>query len=99
MNYRKSTFLNETNNNAGSSVNYVGFQNDLYGYGGGFSAQFGAIAKVTNHLRLGITYDSPIWYNIYEETTQYIETSENLTEKFTMNISTLKLLMFLINTD
>ena len=75
LNYRKSTFLNETNNNSGSSVNYVGFQNDLYAYGGGFSAQFGAIAKVTNHLRLGFTYDSPIWYNIYEETTQYIETS------------------------
>jgi long-subunit fatty acid transport protein len=67
--------LNETNNNAGSSVNYVGFQNDLYAYGGGFSAQFGVIAKVTNYLRLGFTYDSPIWYNIYEETSQYIETS------------------------
>jgi len=78
FNYRKSTFLNETNNNAGSSVNYVGFQNDLYTYGGGFSAQFGAIAKVTNSLRLGFTYDTPIWHHIYEETTQYLETSREV---------------------
>jgi long-subunit fatty acid transport protein len=78
FNYRKSTFLNETNNNSGSLVNYVGFQNDLYTYGEGFSAQFGAIVKVTNSLRLGFTYDTPIWYNIYEETTQYIETSREI---------------------
>jgi hypothetical protein len=78
FNYRQSTFLNETNNNSGSLVNYVGFQNDLYAYGGGFSAQFGAIAKVTNSLRLGFTYDTPIWYNIYEETTQVLETSREV---------------------
>ena len=78
FNYRQSTFLNETNNNSGSLVNYVGFQNDLYAYGGGFSAQFGAIAKVTNSIRLGFTYDTPIWYNIYEETTQYLESSREV---------------------
>ena len=78
FNYRQSTFLNETNNNSGSLVNYVGFQNDLYAYGGGFSAQFGAIAKVTNLLRLGFTYDTPIWYNIYEETTQILETTREV---------------------
>ena len=78
FNYRQSTFLNETNNNQGSQVNYVGFENNLYAYGGGFSAQFGAIAKVTSSLRLGFTYDTPIWYNIYEETTQYLETSREV---------------------
>lgn len=78
FNYRQSTFLNETNTNSGSLLNYVGFQNDLYAYGGGFSAQFGAIAKVTNSFRLGFTYDTPIWYNIYEETTQYLETSREI---------------------
>ena len=59
FNYRQSTFLNETNNNPGGSISYVGFQNDLYTYGGGFSAQIGAIAKITNSLRIGATFDTP----------------------------------------
>lgn len=78
FNYRQSTFLNETNFNQGSSINYVGFENNLYAYGGGFSAQIGAIAKVTNSLRLGFTFDTPIWYNIYEETIQYLESSREV---------------------
>ena len=78
FNYRQSTFLNETNNNLGGSISYIGFQNDLYAYGGGFSAQIGAIAKITNSLKIGTTFDTPTWYNIYEETSQYIETTREL---------------------
>lgn len=78
FNYRQSTFLNETNINSGSTISYIGFQNDLYAYGGGFSAQIGAIAKITNSLRIGATFDTPTWYNIYEETSQYIETTREL---------------------
>ena len=72
--YKQYTYLNETNSNPGSLVNQVGFENILYAYGRGFSAQFGAIGKITDALRVGITYDTPIWYNIYEETSQYLET-------------------------
>ena len=78
FNFRQSTFLNETNNNPGSTVSYVGFQNDLYAYGGGFSAQIGAIAKITNSLKIAATFDTPTWYNIYEETSQYLETTREV---------------------
>ena len=78
FNYRQSTFLNETNINSGSTISYIGFQNDLYAYGGGFSAQIGAIAKITKSLRIGTTFDTPTWYNIYEETSQYVETTREL---------------------
>ena len=78
ISYSESTYLFETNNNSGSLINKVGFENNLYAYGWGFSAQFGAIAKVTEALRLGITYDTPIWYDIYEETTQYLETQRTV---------------------
>jgi len=74
FNYRQYTFLNESNNNSGSLVNYVGFENNLSSYGRGFSAQFGIIGKVSEAIRLGITYDTPIWYNIYDETYQSLET-------------------------
>ena len=74
FNYRQFTYLNESNNNNGSTVNYVGFENNLSSYGRGFSAQFGIIGKVTDAFRLGITYDTPIWYNIYDDTYQTLET-------------------------
>jgi len=77
IDYRQTTFLYETNSNQGSLVNNVGFENNLAVYGWGFSAQFGAIAKVTNSLRVGLTYDTPIWYDIYEETIQYLDTQRN----------------------
>ena len=33
------------------------------------------IAKASNVLRFGFTYDTPTWYTISEETSQYLETS------------------------
>lgn len=75
LNYNRSTFLYETNNNENSFVTEVGFENNLFTRGTGFSFQLGGIAKVNEVIRLGFTYDSPIWYNIDEETTQYIETT------------------------
>jgi len=69
----QSSFLLETNNNAGSTVNRVGFENNLSVNGAGVSAQIGAIAKVAENFRLGLSFDSPTWYQISEETTQYLE--------------------------
>ncbi|OIQ29551.1 MAG: transporter [Bacteroidetes bacterium MedPE-SWsnd-G2] len=72
--FDKSTFLNEDNNNAGSFVNKVGFENNLYTEGSGFSFQLGLIGKITESLRAGLAYNSPTWYNVREELTQNIRT-------------------------
>ncbi|MCH2491141.1 MAG: outer membrane protein transport protein [Flavobacteriales bacterium] len=74
IDYRRSTFLFETNSNTGSSVNQIGFENNLSVLGTGFSAQVGAIAKLNDKFRLGLTYDTPTWYVISEETSQALET-------------------------
>lgn len=74
IDYFQQNFLYETNSNAGSLVNEIGFENNLSVLGNGFSAQLGGIAKLTDEFRIGVTYDSPTWYNISEETTQYLET-------------------------
>ena len=73
IDYEQSTFLLEGNDNPGSTVNRVGFENNLFVTGTGVSAQIGAIAKVANNLRLGLSLDSPTWYQISEETTQRLE--------------------------
>jgi len=74
INYERSTYLYESNSNVGSLVNEVGFENNLSTIGSGFSFQLGTIAKVNESLRVGFSYDSPVWYTISEETTQYLYT-------------------------
>ena len=72
INYDRSTFLFEENSNAGSLVTEVDFENNLSTIGNGFSFQLGGIAKLSNDVRVGLTYDSPTWYTITEETSQYV---------------------------
>ncbi|CAM3300535.1 hypothetical protein AEQU2_00872 [Aequorivita lipolytica] len=73
IDFDQSSFLLESNDNNGSKVNRVGFENNLSVTGAGVSAQVGAIAKVGENFRLGLSLDSPTWYQIFEETTQYLE--------------------------
>lgn len=73
INFDQSSFLLETNSNPDSMVNRVGFENNLSVTGAGISAQIGAIAKIANNFRLGLSLDTPTWYQISEETSQYLE--------------------------
>ena len=80
INYENSTEFSELNNNAGSETTEVYFGNSLYTNGDGFSFQLGGIAKPTDNIRVGFTYDSPTWFTIREEATQYLETNSDLDE-------------------
>lgn len=72
--YDRTTYLYESNSNIGSLVNEVGFENNLHTTGSGFSFQLGTIIKLTKDFRAGLTYNSPSWYNIREQTSQYLST-------------------------
>ncbi len=74
INYESSEEISEFNNNTGSQTTEVYFGNNLSTNGDGFSFQLGGIFKVED-WRIGVSYDSPTWYDIREETTQYIETN------------------------
>lgn len=74
LNYEKVTTISEINNNAGSELDEVFFEDRLSTVGSGFSFQLGGIAKLGNSIRLGASYESPTWYSISEESTQYLET-------------------------
>ena len=73
--FEKSTYLLEENNNDGSSINSVNFQNQLYTNGEGFSMQFGGLFKLSHSFRFGVSYSSPTWLTLREESTQYLATS------------------------
>lgn len=66
------------NNTTNDPINQIHFENRLSTYGSGFSAQIGGIAKIHNNLRVGITYDTPTWYEINEETVQFLETERTV---------------------
>ena len=72
--YDRSTFLFEGNSNPGSLVTEVGFENNLAVRGFGLSAQLGVIAKIQESFRLGLSLQSPTWYDMSEETTQFLDT-------------------------
>ncbi|SDH96846.1 OmpP1/FadL family transporter [Winogradskyella thalassocola] len=75
INYERTTYLNESNSNASSIIKDVDFENNLLTTGSGFSFQLGGIAKITEELRVGLSYSSPTWYRISDETSQYLATS------------------------
>ncbi|HKO76982.1 MAG TPA: outer membrane protein transport protein [Flavobacterium sp.] len=71
--YVQNTNFYESNNNTLDSnerVKSLNFSNSLHTYGAGFSFQVGAIAKLTNEMRLGFAYESPTWYNLQDELSQ-----------------------------
>jgi hypothetical protein len=77
IDYDQSTLLVESNtvgDDIGVYVSDIGFENNLSVLGEGFSLQIGGIAKVNQTLRLGLTYESPTWYTITEETSQSLST-------------------------
>ena len=80
INYEKSTEFSEFNNNQESLTTEVYFGNSLSTNGDGFSFQLGGIAKLNENIRLGLTYDSPTWFHIRDETTQYLETNSPMDE-------------------
>lgn len=71
--FRQSSSFYEDNNaplTTDYTVTRLRFDNDLYTYGTGFSFQVGAIAKVTNEVRLGLAYESSTWYHLSDEFSQ-----------------------------
>ena len=72
----KSNFLRHFENNFSkeSAIKNITFENSLVTQGEGISVQLGTIVKF-NSFRLGLSYQSPTWYSLWDETYQYIETN------------------------
>ena len=68
-------YLNSPGHDASTGVQSLRFNNDIYTYGTGFSFQLGAIAKVTDEFRIGLSYESPTWYELNDELLQTLRVS------------------------
>jgi Outer membrane protein transport protein (OMPP1/FadL/TodX) len=73
--YRQASIFTESNSNNTSTtdlVKRVRFGNELYTYGTGLSFQLGTIFKPIKEIRIGLAYESPTWYRLNDEFTQYV---------------------------
>ncbi|MGV3460161.1 MAG: OmpP1/FadL family transporter [Flavobacterium sp.] len=71
--YIKNTSVYEDYNApANTGLQSFRFDTQRYTYGGGFSMNVGAIAKVTEQFRVGVAYESPTWYSLQDEVRQSI---------------------------
>lgn len=79
---KKSTSFYEDNNApliSDYTITSIQFDNNLHTYGNGFSFQMGAIAKLTNEVRVGLAYESPTWYTLNDELSQKLITVSSAT--------------------
>jgi len=74
MEYDRFTSFIESNSDPTSQINNIRFDNSLRTRANAFSFQLGSIVKITNQLRAALSYDSPTWYNVSDETSQSIQT-------------------------
>ncbi len=78
LEYREIIDFYESNYSDDSAINSFSFNNELFTYGTGISYQLGTIAKINENIRLGLSYHSPTWFSITEETKQYVLSNEGL---------------------
>jgi hypothetical protein len=76
LEYIEQTDFYESNYSNTSALNSFRFNNKLLTLGKGFSFQIGAITKLTEQLRLGLSYESPTWFSIIEETEQFVASND-----------------------
>lgn len=58
-----------------ATLHEVVFNNEMRTYGNGFSFNLGAIAKLTNNFRVGLSYESPTWYQLTDELSQSVSSA------------------------
>ena len=78
LEYREVNDFDEGNYADSSTLNAFRFNNELLSYGEGISFQLGGIAKLSKQIRVGLSYESPTWFSINEETRQFIEANDGL---------------------
>lgn len=92
LNYNRTTIFDESASDPNSVVSSVGFDNTLRTTGAGVSFQIGSIYKLTDEFRIGFTYDTPTWFRINDETTQFIQTTvQGIDQPVVINPNTVNL--------
>ncbi len=71
LDYYQSTIAKEFNSDDDGNTFDVSAEQELFTDGNGVSFSVGLIAKPSQEIRLGVTYQSPTWYELSEESIVY----------------------------
>ena len=69
--YYQSALIEEYNNDGNGNTFDVSQIQELLTYGDGYSFNIGFISKPSNNVRLGLAYQSPVWYTLAEDFVEY----------------------------
>ena len=73
--YEKQTRIQENGYETSSPLQYLNFNNFIETSGNALALNVGAITKIGNSLRLGLSYKTPTWYTLSDKTHQQIESN------------------------
>lgn len=73
INFYQNTVYQELNNDGRDDFLDAYNNQTLSTYGNGFNFGIGAIILPTDNLRIGASYQSPIWYNLSERYNEYLD--------------------------
>lgn len=65
--FYQSVYLEEDNNDGNGNYLTGSLSEELTTFGSGVSFNIGVISKPSDNIRLGLSYQSPTWYNLVEE--------------------------------
>jgi long-subunit fatty acid transport protein len=71
INHYQNVLIEEYNNDGSNNTFDVSQTQELSTYGDGFSFNLGLISKPNENIRLGLAYQSPIWYTLSEDSIDY----------------------------
>ena len=71
LEYYQSALIEEYNNDGNGNTFDVSQVQELLTYGDGYSFNIGFISKPNDNVRLGLAYQSPVWYTLSEESVKY----------------------------
>lgn len=67
LEYYQNVLIEEYNNDGSNNTFDVTQNQELLTYGDGYSFNFGIISKPNDNIRLGLAYQSPVWYTLSED--------------------------------
>lgn len=81
--YFQQVTIDEENSDQDGNIFDVNQIQELFTYGDGISFNLGIISKPNDNVRLGLAYQSPVWFNFAEDYVDYdVEIYESIDDSF-----------------
>jgi len=98
LEYYQRTLFEHSSNDGNANLLDASLLQELYTFGDGVGFNIGFIAKPSNEVRLGLAYQTPVWYNLTEEFVEDLEISVSNDAELYMENSDVNIFDYKMNT-